>query len=103
MTTTEPLNQREREVLALVAEGYETHGIAAKLFISSNTVKTWKTRLYEKLNARNGAHAVHLAYQRGDLIRHNDDEAVKEAIALALHAREMGYRIALAPLAGGTP
>jgi DNA-binding NarL/FixJ family response regulator len=45
------LSAREREVLALVAEGRTNKAIAAALFVSPNTVKTHVTSLLNKLQA----------------------------------------------------
>jgi hypothetical protein len=70
--------------------------IAAALFISLGTVKGHKNALYQKLGAHNGAQAVHLAYQAGLLSACDPGDLV-----VVRQAREMGYRIALAPLAGG--
>jgi DNA-binding CsgD family transcriptional regulator len=90
------LSPREREVLDLMAAGYKDPDIAAALFISHSTVKTRKMDLYRKLGAHTGAQAVHLAYQAG-LLSAGDPEA----LAVIRQAREMGYQIALVPLAGG--
>lgn len=90
------LSPRERGILDLIAEGYQDPATAAALFISHSTVKTWKTSLYQKLGAHNGAQAVHLAHQAGLFSACDPDD-----LAVVRQAREMGYRIALAPLAGG--
>lgn len=45
----EPLTSREREVLALVAEGLANRAIASRLFIGERTVETHVTRIFEKL------------------------------------------------------
>lgn len=47
----EALSPREREVLALVAEGRSNKAIAAELFVSPNTVKTHVASLFVKLRA----------------------------------------------------
>jgi DNA-binding CsgD family transcriptional regulator len=52
------LSKREREVLALVAEGYSNPMIAARLKLSDNTVKGYMENLLTRLNARNRAEAV---------------------------------------------
>jgi DNA-binding NarL/FixJ family response regulator len=45
------LSPREKEVLALVAEGYSNKAIAEALFVSPNTVKTHVASLFNKLGA----------------------------------------------------
>ncbi|MER6959449.1 response regulator transcription factor [Streptomyces sp. NPDC000618] len=65
----EPLSAREREVLALVAEGTSNREIARELFISEATVKTHLTHLYAKLSVNDRAAAVARAYERGILGR----------------------------------
>ena len=58
------LSEREREVLALVAEGSTSKEIANKLSISLQTVETHRTNLMAKLRVRNMAgmvvYAVHM-------------------------------------------
>jgi LuxR family maltose regulon positive regulatory protein len=54
----EPLSERELEVLALIAAGNSNREIAAKLFVSTGTVKTHINRLYRKLAARSRTQAV---------------------------------------------
>jgi DNA-binding CsgD family transcriptional regulator len=53
---------RELEVLALIADGYSTREIAARLWITEETVRTHVRRLLERLGARTRAHAVAIAY-----------------------------------------
>jgi LuxR family maltose regulon positive regulatory protein len=54
----EPLSERELEVLALIASGRSNREIAAKLFVSTSTVKTHIHRLYRKLGARSRTQAI---------------------------------------------
>ena len=54
----EPLSERELEVLALIAAGKSNQEIAAKLVVSTSTVKTHINRLYRKLGARSRTQAV---------------------------------------------
>ena len=61
----EPLSQREREVLGLVAAGGTNKDVAARLFISEATVKTHLLHLYAKLGVSDRAAAVAEAYNRG--------------------------------------
>lgn len=59
------LTERELEILALVAMGRASGAIAATLGISAATVDTHVRNCLEKLGARNRAHAIALALQRG--------------------------------------
>jgi DNA-binding NarL/FixJ family response regulator len=61
----EGITEREREVLALVGRGMSNTEIAANMFISVATVKTYVTRLLAKLDARDRVHLVILAYETG--------------------------------------
>jgi len=59
------LTDREREVLALVAEGLSNDEIAGRLFLSPLTTKTHVSRIMTKLSARDRAQLVVLAYESG--------------------------------------
>jgi DNA-binding NarL/FixJ family response regulator len=59
------LTSREREVIALVAAGLSNDEIATKLTVSPLTAKTHVSRSMTKLNARDRAQLVVLAYQHG--------------------------------------
>jgi two-component system response regulator DesR len=63
----QPLTSRELEILILTAEGYTNTEIGKGLFISAETVKTFKRRIIFKLGAKNSINAVSLAYQSGYL------------------------------------
>ena len=52
------LANREREILGYIAEGYTSKEIGNILFISEETVRTYRRNLLIKLNARNTAEAV---------------------------------------------
>ncbi len=60
-----PLTAREREVLALIAEGLANKEIAARLHISENTVKTHVRHILEKLGLRSRAEAAVYAVREG--------------------------------------
>ncbi len=59
------LSSREKEVLDLIINEYTTLEIANILFVSSETVKTHRQNLLNKLNARNAAGLVRRAYDYG--------------------------------------
>jgi DNA-binding NarL/FixJ family response regulator len=61
----EGLTDREREVVALVAEGLSNDEIAARLVMSAATAKTHVSRSMIKLGARDRAQLVVLAYESG--------------------------------------
>jgi LuxR family maltose regulon positive regulatory protein len=54
----EPLSEREIEVLQLIAEGLTNPEIAARLYLSLNTVKVHTRNIYGKLGAHNRMEAV---------------------------------------------
>ena len=59
------LTDREREVLVLVAKGQSNAEIATELYVSHATVKTHVSRLLMKLDARDRAQLVMIAYETG--------------------------------------
>jgi DNA-binding NarL/FixJ family response regulator len=61
----EHLTSRELDVYRLLTQGLSNAEIGRKLFISDTTVKTHVTRLLQKLNVRDRAQAIVLAYQTG--------------------------------------
>jgi len=61
----EELTEREREVMALAAEGLSNDEIATRLSVSPLTAKTHVSRAMGKLGARDRAQLVVLAYETG--------------------------------------
>jgi DNA-binding NarL/FixJ family response regulator len=59
-----PLPEREREILQLLAEGLHTDEVAARIGLSSETVKADTKRAIYRLNASGRVHAVANALRR---------------------------------------
>lgn len=55
------LTPRELEILERIAEGLSNQEIAARLFVSENTVKTHASRVFDKLGAKRRTQAVQRA------------------------------------------
>jgi DNA-binding NarL/FixJ family response regulator len=62
---SQPLSDREREVLTHMASGATNKEIAERLFLSPHTVKEHTSALYRKLGVRNRAEAVQRAERLG--------------------------------------
>lgn len=59
------LSQRENQVLGMLRDGMSIPAIAAAMFISQSTAKTYVARLYDKLGAANRAQALMTAVHLG--------------------------------------
>lgn len=59
-----PLTPREREVLALIAEGLSSREIGARLAMSTRTVETHRTHLRRKLHLTSAAALVRFAVEQ---------------------------------------
>ncbi|SPF06366.1 response regulator [Streptomyces sp. MA5143a] len=70
-TGLQQLTNREREAVALVAQGLSNDEIADRLVISPLTAKTHINRAMTKLHARDRAQLVVLAYESGLVTPHN--------------------------------
>ena len=57
------LSSREKEILALIAEGYTNPQIAEKIFLSSFTVDSHRKNLLAKLNVKNTAMLIRFAVE----------------------------------------
>jgi len=55
------VSKRELEVLHLMAEGLSNGEIAARLFVSLNTVKTHTSKLFEKMDVKRRTQAIEKA------------------------------------------
>ena len=61
----EPLSEREREVLVMLAQGIPNKEIADKLHIAEGTVKNHVSNILGKLQAQNRTEAADIARRRG--------------------------------------
>ncbi len=59
------LTERERAVLAALAQGLSTGEIAREQFVSTNTVKSQQRSLYRKIGAHSRDEALEIAYRAG--------------------------------------
>lgn len=64
---TEPLTERERQILILVARSKTNKEIAQELHISIKTVETHMTHILGKLEAVNRTDAVMKAVDQGEI------------------------------------
>ncbi|MDQ0156199.1 response regulator transcription factor [Robertmurraya andreesenii] len=60
-----PLTEREREIMKLVAEGKTAKEISAELFLSSGTVRNYISEVINKLNVKNRIEAISIAQEKG--------------------------------------
>lgn len=67
------LSERERQVLALTAEGYSAQEIGERLILSPKTVETYRERAMQKLGLRRRADLVHYALRSGLLHSPGDE------------------------------
>jgi DNA-binding NarL/FixJ family response regulator len=70
-TGLQELTNREREAVALVAQGLSNDQIADRMVISPSTAKTHINRAMTKVHARDRAQLVVLAYETGLVTPHN--------------------------------
>ncbi len=61
----EPLSERERQILQLVADGLSNREIAEQLFLSRYTVESHVKRIYRKLAVSSRTMAIRAARQQG--------------------------------------
>lgn len=64
-TTLQPLTDREREMLVLLANGISNKDMAGRLFVSENTVKFHLKNIYAKLSVNSRVQAITAARQIG--------------------------------------
>src|SRR5699024_11826867 len=63
--TLASLTERERDVLALMAQGRSNHEIAEELFLGASTVKTHVSHILAKTSSRDRVQAVVFAHRAG--------------------------------------
>jgi DNA-binding CsgD family transcriptional regulator len=59
------ITPRELEILKLIAQGLSNREIAAKLYVTENTVKTHARHVFDKLGAKRRTQAVQLGKEMG--------------------------------------
>jgi DNA-binding CsgD family transcriptional regulator len=64
----EELSNRERTVLSLLSRGYSQDEVGRELWITVNTVKFHVRNIRWKMEVKNTAHAVAVAYEEGILL-----------------------------------
>lgn len=64
-TGVELLTDRERETLVLIGQGLSNAEVAAALFVTVTTVRTYVSRILGKLSVRDRAGLVVIAYESG--------------------------------------
>lgn len=62
---SDPLTDRERQVLRLAAEGLSTEALAKKLHLSAGTVRNYLSEAIDKLGANNRIEAARIARSKG--------------------------------------
>ena len=77
----EDLSEREREVLALIATGASNPEIATLLHLSERTVKGHVSNIFAKLDARDRAAAIILAFEAGMVEPHSSAQSRPSASA----------------------
>jgi LuxR family transcriptional regulator, maltose regulon positive regulatory protein len=71
---SEPLSEREHEILRLFSEQLRHLEIAKRLLLSLHTVKWYTCQIYRKLGAKNRREAIERARELGLLAPNDADE-----------------------------
>ena len=61
----ESLSDREYQVLCMIASGKKIAEIAEDLFLSENTIRTYRSRILEKMNMKSNAELTRYAIRHG--------------------------------------
>jgi two-component system, NarL family, response regulator NreC len=64
-------NEREKEIIQMICKQFTAQQIGDKLFLSKRTVEGYKTKILEKMNARNTAGVVIFAL-KNNLVKEED-------------------------------
>ncbi len=59
------LTKKQKQVLYLIANGFITKEIGAKMFLSERTIDDYRNTLMEILQATNTGHLISIAYCKG--------------------------------------
>jgi DNA-binding CsgD family transcriptional regulator len=59
------LTEREAEILRMIAQGLNNPEIAARLFVTTHTVRSHVNRLFAKTGSRDRAAAIGYAHRHG--------------------------------------
>ena len=81
MANETDLSERELEILRLVATGASNKEIAAKLFISPNTVKVHLSNIFSKINVVSRTEATLYAIRSGLIPGHSGPQTRPEVVA----------------------
>jgi two-component system response regulator DesR len=60
-----PLTEREREILQLIAAGKTSQEVSDELYLSHGTVRNYISEMLQKLNAKNRIEAIAIAESKG--------------------------------------
>ncbi len=99
------LSAREREVLALTAEGFSSAEIGQKLFLSPKTVDTYRARIMHKLGLAHRSELVRFALRTG-LLKPSTASSLRSrpsACSSLLHWRTSGRLGRTGPPAATSP
>lgn len=66
--TNRKISKRELEVLELMAQGLSNQEIAARLFVSLNTIKTHSSNLFQKLEVKRRTQAIEMGKKIGIIV-----------------------------------
>src|SRR6266700_5033720 len=72
VTSPDPLNEREKEILQRLSTGLSDQQIANELFLSLNTIKWYNRQIYSKLGVRSRTQAIACVKDLGLLERASD-------------------------------